>query len=83
MHHRAPGGMGGTPFDRDTLPNVIALRPRCHNLAPGSVHGNPTWSMPLGLLLPARERAPETRSVRHWSAGWVWLTPDGAYLPVP
>lgn len=80
LHHRVPGGQGGTPWDRDILSNVIAVTPRVHNLDPRSIHGSPSWSFPLGYLLPAREREPWTVPVLHWSGWWVTLDDEGRYV---
>lgn len=80
LHHRRPFGMGGTGrADQDSLPNVIAVAHHVH----AGIHGNPHWSGPLGLLLPKEgERSdPTAVPVRTWR-GWVFLTPDGDYVPL-
>lgn len=86
LHHRMPGGMGGTSRDRDTLPNVIAVLGTVHNLGGGgarSIHGDPGWSMPSGWLLsPNSPIPPLSRPALHWQAGWVFLLADGSYEPV-
>jgi hypothetical protein len=93
LHHRRPGGMGGTRRpDQDSLPNVIALLARVHNFgAPGlliegvdgrSVHGDPAWSMPRGYLLSPSEEDPGAVPLLLRGQRWVFLTPGGGYLPV-
>lgn len=78
LHHRRPGGMGGTSRpDQHTLPNVIAVADHVHR----GIHGNPHWSEPHGLLLPTSEQDPAQVPV--WTfRGWVFLTAEGGYLPV-
>jgi hypothetical protein len=91
LHHRLAGGMGGTSRDRDTLSNVIAVLAVAHNMgSPGllvdgvagrSIHTDPAWSRPLGLLLSAsRGDDPERVPVRLAGRGWVFLTDDGDVL---
>lgn len=83
MHHRLAGQMGGTTLDRDTLPNVIALLARVHNLGGGgrlSVHGSPAWSRPRGWLLSAtRSQVPARVPALHHELGWVFLLETGGY----
>lgn len=92
MHHRRPGGRGGTSrTNQHRLGNVVGLLARVHNFgAPGllldgvdgrSVHGDPAWSKPLGLLLSSHEAEPSAVPVRTvW--GWVFLGDDGSVTPV-
>jgi hypothetical protein len=93
LHHRLPGGLGGSSTDRDRLSNLIGLLAPAHNLGspdlriadvPGrSVHGSPAWSRPLGLLLsPARRDDPAAVPVRLAGRGWGWLTDAGEWVPV-
>lgn len=86
MHHRRPGGMGGTRRpDQDSLPNVLALLASVHNLGGGaarSVHGHPAWSGPRGYLLSPRERDPGAVPLLLHGQRWVFLTAEGGYLPV-
>lgn len=93
LHHRRPGGMGGTRRpDQDSLPNVVALLAEAHNMgaawlpvegvAGRSVHGDPAWSMPRGLLLSPRETDPGAVPVLVAGVGWVFLTEDGGYAPL-
>lgn len=93
LHHRRPGGMGGTVRTNQQTPaNVVALLARVHNFgAPGlvldgvagrSVHGDPLWSEPLGLLLSPSVEDPSSRPVRIGGVGWVFLTEDGGWVPV-
>lgn len=81
LHHRVPGGMGGTPWDRDTIDNVIAVLPQVHNLHPRSIHMAPGWSGPRGYLLPPRVRDPWAYPVLTWR-GWAFLRPDGTVMPL-
>lgn len=87
-HHRRPKGMGGTDrADTDTVVNLIAVLPEVHNLGyrrrrvdgvlGRTIHGDPLWSRPLGLLV-SKEHPPMSIPVRTWH-GWVFLTPDGGY----
>jgi hypothetical protein len=83
-HHRRNKGMGGTYRpDTDTLPNLLALAPFVHNLSPGSVHGNPDWSMPRGYLLHQGAANLHLVPVLLHGKLWVMLTPTGLYAPVP
>lgn len=93
MHHRRPGGMGGTDRpNQQTLGNVVGLLARVHNFgAPGlvldgvpgrSVHGNPEWSGPLGLLLSPSVENPGDHPVRLAGLGWAFLLDDGRMVPV-
>jgi hypothetical protein len=78
LHHRRPGGMGGTNRpDQQSLPNVIAVADNVHR----GIHHNPHWSEPLGLLLPTSEDDPASVPVRTWR-GWIFLTPEGGYRPL-
>lgn len=75
LHHRRPGGMGGTTrSDQQTLPNVIAVTGGVHR----RIHGEPSWSEPRGLLLPTSEDDPAGYPVQTWR-GWVFLTTAGGY----
>lgn len=93
LHHRLAGGMGGTSRDRDVPSNVVALLGEAHNMgSPGlvvdgvagrSVHTDPAWSRPLGLLLSqSRGEDPATVPVRVVGLGWVFLLDDGGYVPL-
>lgn len=91
LHHRRPGGRGGTSrANQQTPSNVLALLARVHNFgAPGllldgrvrSVHGDPAWSRPLGLLVSTNVDEPGSIPVRLWS-GWVFLDDAGGVLPL-
>jgi hypothetical protein len=91
LHHRRPGGRGGTRRANQQLPgNVVALLARVHNFgAPGllldgqvrSVHGDPAWSRPLGLLVSSNVDEPASIPVRLWS-GWAFLLDDGGVIPL-
>lgn len=92
LHHRRPGSMGGTERPTQQRPgNVLALLARVHNFgAPGllldgrvrSVHGDPAWSKPLGLLLSASVEDPGSMPVRLHGVGWAFLLDDGGLLPL-
>lgn len=93
MHHRLAGGMGGSGRDRDVPSNVIALLGPAHNMgSPGlvvdgvpgrSVHGDPGWSRPLGLLLSqSRLDDPAAMPVRLAGMGWGFLLDDGGWQPI-
>lgn len=94
MHHRLAGGMGGTSrLDRDVLSNVVAVLAEAHNMgsprllvdgkAGRSIHTDPAWSRPLGLLLSAgRGDVPAEVPVRLAGLGWVFLTDDGRAVPL-
>lgn len=93
MHHRRPGGRGGTSRPNQQQPsNVLALLARVHNFgAPGllldgvggrSVHGNPEWSRPLGLLVSSNVDEPASIPVRLAGLGFVFLLDDGGLLRV-
>jgi hypothetical protein len=92
LHHRRPGGRGGTSrANQQCLSNVVCLLPRVHLFgAPGlvldgvagrSVHGAPAWSKPLGLLLSSSVEEPGSVPVRLWS-GWAFLLDDGGMIPL-
>lgn len=93
LHHRLAGGMGGTSRDRDRLCNVIAVLAEAHNMgsprlvvdgvAGRSIHTDPGWSRPLGLLLSQSEpREPWSVPVRLAGRDWVFLDDDGGWLPL-
>jgi hypothetical protein len=92
MHHRRPGGKGGTSREQDVLSNVVCLLAEAHNMgsprlivdgvAGRSVHTDPRWSKPLGLLLSSHENDPSSVPVRVAGVGWVFLTDDGQYVPL-
>jgi hypothetical protein len=92
LHHRRPGGRGGTRRENQQRPgNVLALLARVHNFgAPGllldgrvrSVHGDPAWSRPLGLLVSSNVDEPGSIPVRLHGIGWVFLLDDGGMLPL-
>lgn len=90
LHHRLAGGYGGTSRDRDALSNLVCLLPRAHifgdprlvvdGQARRSVHNDPAWSRPLGLLLSAnRGDDPAAVPVRISGVGWVFLRDDGGW----
>lgn len=93
LHHRLAGGMGGTSADRDRLCNVIAVLAEAHNMGsprlavdgvPGrSIHTDPAWSRPLGLLLSqSRAEDPAAVPVRLAGRGWCFLDDSGGARPV-
>jgi hypothetical protein len=71
---------------------VVGLLARVHNFGasglildgvPGrSVHGNPEWSGPLGLLLSPSVDNPGDIPVRVAGRGFVFLLDDGTIMPV-
>jgi hypothetical protein len=89
LHHRRPGGRGGTSRANQQSPgNVIGLLARVHLFgaagllldgAVRSVHGDPAWSKPLGLLLSSNVDEPSSVPVRLWD-GWAFLLDDGGVL---
>jgi hypothetical protein len=91
LHHRRPGGRGGTSRANQQRPgNVVGLLARVHQFgAPGllldgrvrSVHGDPAWSKPLGLLVSTNVDDPGSVPVRLWN-GWCFLLDDGGVLPI-
>jgi hypothetical protein len=91
LHHRRPGGRGGTSRANQQSPaNVVCLLPRVHLFgAPGlyldgavrSVHGDPGWSKPLGLLVSSNVDDPGSIPVRLWH-GWCFLGDDGGLTPL-
>jgi hypothetical protein len=93
LHHRRPGGRGGTSRGNQQEPsNVLALLARVHNFGaagllldgvPGrSVHGSPAWSRPLGLLVSSNVDEPGSIPVRLAGIGWAFLLDDGRVLPI-
>lgn len=84
MHHRRPGGHGGTvrPGQHDVT-NLLALLPEVHNLRPDSVHGAPAWSRPRGYLISNSHPDPALVPVLLHGGRWVLLTRDGGYRDVP
>lgn len=49
VHHRKLRKHGGL----DALSNLVALCSPCHNIAPNSVHQNPSLSYEKGYLVPS------------------------------
>jgi 5-methylcytosine-specific restriction endonuclease McrA len=47
LHHRLPRSRGGT----DVVANLLLVHSSCHNIAPQSIHANPTRSYELGHTL--------------------------------
>jgi hypothetical protein len=93
LHHRLPGGMGGSGQVRDRLSNLIAVLGEAHNFGSPwlpvagrygrSIHTDPVWSRSLGLLLSQHGSPdPATRPVLMAGVGWVFLTDDGRAVPV-
>jgi hypothetical protein len=81
LHHRRLKGMGGTNrADTHTLPNVLALTHRVHNLARPSVHLDPAWAKPRGYLLSTSTAHPGLHPVLLHGRLWVVLGMDGDYL---
>jgi hypothetical protein len=69
---------------------VLALLPRVHLFgraglyldgAVRSVHGDPAWSKPLGLLVSSNVDDPGSIPVRLWH-GWCFLDDDGGLIPL-
>jgi hypothetical protein len=79
LHHRLPGGMGGTARDRDRLSNVLALIPSHHNLHPGSVHMTGRASRAAGWLISPHDRHDPTEVPLLYRGGdWRLLGDDGS-----
>lgn len=84
MHHRRPGGKGGTSRDgQHALTNLLALDPQVHNLHPRSVHMRPLLARPRGYLLSTSTADPALVPVHLRGQRWVFLSRAGGYLPVP
>jgi 5-methylcytosine-specific restriction enzyme A len=81
LHHRMPGGMGGTRRDRDVPSNAVALRPSCHNLAPGSVHMTPRAARMAGLIVSPNRATWEDVPILLHGRRLVLLTDEGGYDP--
>jgi hypothetical protein len=92
LHHRLAGGMGGTARNRDRPSNVIAVLAVAHNMGSPrlavdgrygrSIHTDPAWARPRGLLLSQHDGLPEERPVLIRGAGWVFLSDDGGWTAV-
>jgi hypothetical protein len=93
LHHRRPGGRGGTSRANQQLPaNVIAVLAEAHNMgsprlvvdgvAGRSIHTDPRWSRPLGLLVSSHVDEPGSIPVRLHGHGWVFLDDDGGMTPL-
>lgn len=90
LHHRLPGGMGGSSVNRDRLSNLVGLVAAAHNMGSPrlpvdgmrgrSVHTDPRWSRSVGLLLSAGQD-PAEMPVRVGGL-WLFLTDDGGVLPL-
>lgn len=82
LHHRRKKGMGGTNRpDVHTLPNVLALTHRVHNLGRPSVHLDVTWATERGYLLPFWVDHPHTEPVLLLGRFWTLLLESGDYRP--
>jgi 5-methylcytosine-specific restriction endonuclease McrA len=77
-HHRLMRSHGG----RDELPNLVALHPSCHTVAPGSVHQDTGAAYVRGLLLTGFGRDPRTAPLTLSEGRPVLLTYDGRYEDV-
>jgi hypothetical protein len=49
VHHRRLRSQGGD----DTVENLVALHPECHNVHPRSVHQNPRDAVERGFIVPS------------------------------
>jgi hypothetical protein len=84
LHHRLPGGMGGTARDRDRLSNVLAVIPSHHNLHPDSVHANGRRSRTFGWLLSTHTgEDPAEVPVLLWGRRLVLLDDAGGFQEIP
>lgn len=73
--------MGGTSRpDVHTLPNVLALTHRAHNLGRPSAHLDPTWARARGYLVSASVDHPGLVPVLLHGRTLVILGEDGDYL---
>ena len=66
VHHRKLRSQGG----KDSLANLIGLHSSCHNIAPSSVHQNPSLAYERGWMVPSWGD-PET---------WPLTLPDGSQV---
>jgi 5-methylcytosine-specific restriction protein A len=77
-NHRRPKGMGGTRrADRDSLPNLTALHPHCHQW----LTERPHEGRALGQFI-RQHQDPAQTPLRLFGATPVLLTPEGGYAPV-
>lgn len=82
LHHRRKKGMGGTNrSDVHTLPNVLALTHRVHNLGRPSVHLDVLWATDRGYLLPFWVEHPHLEPVLVLGRFWMLLPEAGSYQP--
>ena len=79
VHHRRPRGMGGTRrSDVHSYANLLALHPACH----AAIESRREQALDDGLLV-LQSQDPATVPVLIGGRGWVLLTADGAYEPLP
>lgn len=85
VHHRRPGGKGGTRrADQDRASNLLALLPAHHNMSPTSVHMRAAQSRELGYLVSTlSDTPPASVPVLLHGRRWVLLTDDGGYEDCP
>ena len=82
-HHRRKRGMGGTTLaDTHSLPNLMAVTHRIHNLGTPSIHLRPAWAIEQGYLLPWWCDPLDEPILLHGRRR-VWLTADGHYASQP
>lgn len=86
LHHRLPGGMGGTTragVERDAPSNLLALIAWHHNLHPDSVHQASKVAREAGWLISTHDlRPPSQVPVRLGGTRFVLLDDDGGWKPV-
>lgn len=68
-HHRMRRREGG-----DSYSNVILLHSNCHNIAPNSVHQNPTLAIERGFIVPTWDDLRSTAVTM--ASGQRWFLDD-------
>lgn len=78
VHHRKKRSQGGG----HDLPNLVALHPDCHVIAPGAVHQRSAWAYEVGLMVRRGEDPAAVPLLLHGRREVLLAVDEPAYLAV-
>jgi len=78
VHHRKKRSQGGG----HDLPNLVALHPDCHVIAPESVHQRSAWAYEVGLMVRRGEDPAAVPLLLHGRREVLLAVDEPAYLAV-